>query len=382
MTAPVPAHRPAAAAARPLTAERVRIERGRRSGQTVIVSVDSTRLGPALGGCRVKTYPSWRDGLDDVLRLSAAMTEKAALAGLDHGGGKTVVALDGSTSADWTGARRADLLADVAEVVEGFGGDYIIGPDIGTSPEDMALLWSGTRHVLCRPESAGGSGDSSIPTALGVTSAIEAVCAHLWAGRDLSTLRFSLIGLGHVGAVVGDWLAARGAELTVSDIDPRHRALAERWRATWVTPREALLREVDVVVPCAVGGILTPDSVARLRCRAVVGAANNQLDHASTADLLHERGVLWAPDTIVSAGGIIASVARELHGATRVEAERRVRGIGDRLAGVLADANTRGTTPLRAARDLVDRRLRNSSGERPGGPAVGWPQAAAAPDRP
>ncbi len=341
-----------------ITAEQVRIERGPRSGQTIIVSADSTHLGPALGGCRIKSYPSWRDGLDDVLRLSAAMTEKAALAGLDHGGGKTVVALDGTSSADWTGSRRDDLLDDIADVIEGFDGAYITGPDIGTSPQDMARLHSRTRHVLCRPEAQGGSGDSSVPTALGVTASLEAVCAHRWPGTDLSALSFSVIGLGHVGAIVGDWLATRGAALTVADIDPSRQALAERWKARWGTPDEALRAEVDVVVPCAVGGILTPASAGELHCHAIAGAANNQLDHDSTAALLHDRGVLWAPDVIVSGGGIIASVTRELHGLTAAESHERVRGIGPRLTAVLADAELRGITPLRAARDLVDERLR------------------------
>ncbi|SEQ88677.1 leucine dehydrogenase [Lentzea xinjiangensis] len=354
-----------------ITAERVRIDRGPRSGQTIIVSADSTRLGPALGGCRIKSYPSWREGLDDVLRLSAAMTEKAALAGLDHGGGKTVVALDDTSSADWTGPRRADLLDDIADVVETFDGTYITGPDIGTSPQDMARLHSRTRHVLCRPEAEGGSGDSSVPTALGVTASLEAVCAHRWPGTDLSTLSFSVIGLGHVGAVVGDWLAARGAALTVADIDPGRRDLAERWGARWVTPDQALRAEVDVVVPCAVGGILTPASVGGLHCHAVAGAANNQLDHDSTAALLHDRGVLWAPDVIVSGGGIIASVSRELHGLTAAEAQERVRGIGPRLTSVLADAERRGITPLQAARDLVDARL---EGRVNGTPAAHAPQ--------
>ena len=150
---------------RRLTAEDVRIVRGSRSNQTIMISVDSTRLGPALGGCRVKTYPSWPDGLADVLRLSAAMTEKAALAGLDHGGGKTVVALDAEDAVRWTsGAGRVDLMADIADAVESLHGAYICGPDIGTGPDDMALLRQRTRHALCRPESAGGSGDSSAPT--------------------------------------------------------------------------------------------------------------------------------------------------------------------------------------------------------------------------
>ena len=136
----------------------LRIEHGTRTGQPIIISLDSTGPGPALGGCRVKPYPSWRDGLDDALRLSAAMTDKAALAGLPYGGGKTVVALCPGTAAHYAGARRSDLLADIGEAIDALGGRYITGPDVGTTPDDMALIARHTLHVLCRPQHAGGTG--------------------------------------------------------------------------------------------------------------------------------------------------------------------------------------------------------------------------------
>jgi glutamate dehydrogenase/leucine dehydrogenase len=318
--------------------EKLVVERGPRSGRTIIVSIDSTGRGPALGGCRIRTYGSWRDGMDDALRLSAAMTEKAALAGLPHGGGKTVVALEKGAEFD-----RDDLLTDIAGVIDGFGGGYITGPDVGTGPSDMERIHRLTPYALCRPEAAGGSGDSSGPTALGVTASIEAVCEHLWPGRDLSELSFSLLGLGHVGALVAAYLSGRGARLIAADIDPNRVAAT----ATMVTPAEAFRADVDVLVPCAVGGILTPSTVGDLRCRAIVGPANNQLDDDTTADVLAARGILWAPDTIVSAGGIVSAVARELHGASREEADDRVRAIGPRLGALL---RTDAPTPLRAAR--------------------------------
>ncbi|HEX6345260.1 Glu/Leu/Phe/Val dehydrogenase dimerization domain-containing protein [Umezawaea sp.] len=348
-------HTPTAVATRP--PEEVRIVRGARTGQVVVVAIDSTRLGPAIGGCRVRAYPTWQDGLADALRLSAAMTEKAALAGLAHGGGKTVVALDPATAAEFTGPRRADLLADVADLVETFDGGYHTGPDVGSSPEDMTTIGRGTTRALCRPVSAGGSGDSSGPTAAGVIASIEAVRHHVLGGRPLGSLSFSLLGLGHVGTLVGEHLAAAGARLTATDVDPSRRAPADRWGATWTEPGEALSADVDVVVPCAVGGILTPATVPTLRCRAVVGPANNQLDADPTADLLHDRGVCWAPDTVVSAGGIVSAVARELHGATPEEADLLVRDTGRRLGEVLVAAASRGTAPLhearRRARDLL-----------------------------
>jgi leucine dehydrogenase len=333
--------------------EAVRVERGSRSGQMIVVSIDSTRLGPALGGCRIRPYPTWRDGLTDALRLSAAMTEKAALAGLAHGGGKTVVALDAATAAEFTGPRRGELLADVADLVESFDGGYLTGPDVGSSPADMVEIGRGTSRALCRPESAGGSGDSSGPTATGVIASIDAVRHHVLGGRSLESLSFSLLGLGHVGTLVGEHLAAAGARLVVTDVDPSRRAVAERWGATWHEPGEALSADVDVVVPCAVGGLLTPETVAGLRCRAVVGAANNQLDTDSTAGLLHERGICWAPDTVVSAGGIVSAVAREVHGATAAEADVLVRDVGRRLGQILSAAASRDVPPLHEARRRV-----------------------------
>lgn len=330
--------------------EAVRLERGTRTGQMIIVAVDSTARGPALGGCRIKAYPHWRDGLTDAVRLSAAMTEKAALAGLEYGGGKTVVALEPGSAAEFTGPRRGDLLADVADLVESFGGRYFTGPDIGSSPDDMAVLRQRTAYALCLPESAGGSGDSSRPTALGVLASIEAVRKHLFPARTIKDLSFALHGLGHVGALVGTELAAAGARLTVGDLDPTRRELARQWGATWVEPRQVLTAEADILVPSAVGGILDPASVAALHCRAVVGAANNQLDADPTAELLHARGICWAPDTLVGAGGIVSAVAREIEHAAPAEADRRVRGIGERLGDVLTSAASRGTSPLAEAR--------------------------------
>ncbi|AGZ41505.1 Glu/Leu/Phe/Val dehydrogenase dimerization domain-containing protein [Actinoplanes friuliensis] len=327
--------------------ETVRVQRGTRTGQMIIVSVDSTVLGPALGGCRIRTYPAWRDGLDDALRLSSAMTEKAALAGLPYGGGKTVVALEGPEP------RRADLLADVGDLVESFGGRYLTGPDVGTSPDDMTVLRRTTEHVLCRPESEGGSGDSSGPTAAGVLASIEAVRAHRFPGRPLESLSFAVLGLGHVGTLVASHLAAAGARLTVTDIDASRRTVARGWGATWIDPDRALGAEADVLVPSAVGGILCPDTIGTLRCGAIVGAANNQLDADTTADLLHARGICWAPDTVVSAGGIVSAIARERDLVSPDEAARRVGDIGRRLGEILAAAARDDVAPLREARRQV-----------------------------
>ncbi|TNM59811.1 Glu/Leu/Phe/Val dehydrogenase [Streptomyces sp. NP160] len=337
--------------------QELRVVRGERTGQPVVVSVDSTRLGPALGGLRIATYDDWWTGAADAVRLSAAMTVKTALAGLDHGGGKAVVALAPHDADRWVADRRADLLADVADVVESLQGRYTTGPDMGTGPQDMAELWRRTRHVLCRPESDGGSGNSSGPTAAGVTAAISAAVQHVWPGRAIADLAFGVQGLGSVGALVADWLAQHGARLVVSDTRPEAQQAAQRWGARWAEPTEVLSADVDVLVPCATGGVLDPATVQRLRCRAVVGPANNQLVHSGVADLLQARGICWVPDPLVSAGGIVFATAVELRGDSAAAAAHRVASIGDRVTDLLDRARSAGTTPLQQVEEVVLHRL-------------------------
>jgi leucine dehydrogenase len=331
--------------------EEVRIRRGPRSGVPIVVAVHSTKLGQALGGCRLAAYPHWTDGLNDALRLSAAMTDKCAVAGLPNGGGKTVACLP---AADVV---RRDVLHDVGDVIESFGGSYATGPDVGTGPEDMVTIAERTPHVFCRPSEAGGSGDSSGHTADGVLAALKAVCEAVFGSSDLAGRSFAVIGLGRVGGRLLRDLAAADAELVATDVDPGKREAAESLGAVWAEPSKALRAEVDVVVPAALGGILTPDTVPLLRCVAIAGPANNQLDDSGTAELLHARGILWAPDYVVSAGGVIYATAVELHGESPQQATARVLGIGDTLGQILEDAATGGTTPASAARRLARARL-------------------------
>lgn len=309
--------------------EHVVLRRGPLSGLPIVVAVDSTARGPAIGGCRMVTYPDWRDGLADAVRLAAAMTEKCTWAGLPHGGGKTVVALPPGTALGAAG--RRDALLDVGTVIEGLGGIYATGPDVGTGPDDMAVIGERTRHVFCRPVEAGGSGDSSEHTALGVLSALQALCAYRFGSADLSRRSFAVLGLGRVGGHVLRMLMEAGATAVASDIDESRPA----YGATRTDPDSCLTAEVDVLVPAALGGVLTAESVPRLRCAAIAGPANNQLDTPATADLLRRRGIVWAPDVVVSAGGIIHATEVELRGATPAQADDRVRAIGTTLSGIL-----------------------------------------------
>lgn len=326
--------------------ERVLARRGPRSGLPVIIAVHSTALGPAVGGCRLARYPDWQAGLADALRLSSAMTAKCAVAGLPHGGGKTVVALPAGTVVD-PDLRRA-ILYDVGDAIESLGGEYATGPDVGTGPDDMAVIGERTRQVCCRPATAGGSGDSSGPTARGVLAALAALGPV--AGR-----RFAIMGLGRVGALVARGLAAAGADLLVTDVDRSRRELAAALGATWTD--DVLTADADVLVPAALGGFLTAGSVARLRCAEICGPANNQLDEPATADLLRERGIRWAPDFVVGAGGVIHATAVELRGETPAQATVRVRGIAGTLTAVLDAADRAGVTPLAAAHELARSRI-------------------------
>ena len=328
----------------------LRIERGARTGQPVIISLDSTQRGPAL-------YARWQDGLEDALRLSAAMTVKAALAGMPYGGGKTVVALSPDTAGHYAGARRGDLLADVGEIIASLNGRYITGPDVGTSPEDMAVIGRRTTHVLCRPAGQGGSGDSSAPTAAGVLACIAAVRDRVFGGRPARELTFAIQGLGHVGRLTADDLAKQGASLVVADTEPGSQRLAAGWHARLASPGQLLTSEADILVPAALGGILTPQVVPALRCRAIAGPANNQLSDDSVADLLHARGITWAPDPVVSAGGIVGAVAREIDHLPEPEVSKLLAAIGDRLGTILDESARSALPPLTVTRQQARERL-------------------------
>ncbi|GAA2904014.1 amino acid dehydrogenase [Streptosporangium fragile] len=336
--------------------EKILIRRGPRSDLPVILALHSTALGPAAGGLRLWHYPDWRDGLTDALRLSAAMTLKFAVAGLTSGGGKTVVALPQGTRLD--SARRRDVMYDVADMIDSMDGSYAVGPDVGTAPADMAVIGEVTPHVFCKPEDLGGSGDSSPHTAQGTLAALRALSRRLYGDANLEGRRMALIGLGHVGEHLARLLAAEGVELTVTDIDTSKMEIAEDLGAAWRSPDEIVTADVDVLIPAALGGVLTTQVVGDLRCRAVVGPANNQLATPEVAELLHQRSIVWIPDYVASAGGAINAITTELYEFGADQARARVNAIEGTVTALLETADDLGVTPDQAAHEMAQRRIR------------------------
>ena len=354
-------HRPAATSVPPVPFEHeeLAVRRGRRSGVYTIVAVHSTTLGPALGGLRVWRYATPVDASRDALRLAQGMTMKAAAAGLDLGGGKGVICVPDD---DFGPGRRRDALLDFGDLVESLEGRYVTAEDVGVSPDDLEVIAERTSHVTGRSKEHGGSGDPSPVTAIGVESAMRACARERFGAPELAGRRIVVIGLGHVGGHLARRLAAAGADLCVSDVDPRKRLIATALGADWIDPADAPLAECDVLAPCALGGAIDAANVDELRCEVLCGSANNQLTDESLAATLDERGILYAPDFIANAGGLI-NVFREIRGYTPEHARELACGIEETIGTVLATARERGTTPLEAARDLAGERLGAAGGE-------------------
>jgi glutamate dehydrogenase/leucine dehydrogenase len=336
--------------------ERIEIVHDPASGLRAVVAVHSTVLGPALGGLRVRAYPGGlADALRDALALSSAMTAKAAAAGLDLGGGKAVILDDGAMADPRV---RAARLRAFARVVEALAGTYITAEDVGTATADMDLLGEHTRHVVGRSVESGGHGDPSPATARTVHGALRAALAQVFGSDDPSGRRVGVIGLGKVGGALAAQLCAEGADVLVCDLDgARAKAFAARHGARVAASVDEVLRApLDVVAPCATGGMIDAAVAAALDCRVVCGAANNQLSGAGTEDVLHRRGILHVPDELANAGGLILCDA-ERRGAAPSSVAPRLDAAVARTADVLRAAAASGRSPRAVADGLVAARL-------------------------
>ncbi|HET6917637.1 MAG TPA: Glu/Leu/Phe/Val dehydrogenase dimerization domain-containing protein [Acidimicrobiales bacterium] len=327
------------------------------SGLRAIVAIHSTALGPALGGTRFYPYKSADDALIDVLRLAKGMTYKSALAGLDLGGGKAVIIGDPST------AKTEALLRVYARFVDSLGGRYLTAEDVGTTQADMDVIARETRCVTGVSPLLGGSGDPSEATARGVYWAMRATASHLEGGQDIAGLNVVVSGVGKVGSALSRLLLADGAKVTVADVNT---AAAERLAAEGagtVEPAEAHRTACDIFAPCALGAVLNRRSIPELRCRAVVGAANNQLETESDAVALTERGIIYVPDFVVNAGGVI-NIADELIGYHQERALDAVKRIGDTTSRILAAAEGGSKTTVEAAMEMAEARINSVSAAR------------------
>lgn len=337
------------------THERVEVITGPRSGLFIAVALHSSVLGSALGGARLWTYDSWGAALGDVLRLSAAMTLKNAAAGLDAGGGKAVLCLEPGTTLD--DERRRAAFLDLGDTVDSFHGLYRTAEDVGSTTADMLVVSERTAHVVGLPDAVGGSGEPAGPTSLGVYESIRACLEKVTGSADAAGRRITISGLGQVGSRLAVRLTAEGATLTVTDVNPAARHLAAELGATWVEPGTEHRIRADVFVPAGVGGLLTAEVIDALDAAAVCGPANNPLAEHAGADRLAARGILYAPDFVVNAGGVIYLDLEAKHLGTRAEIMDRVAGIGGTIRRVLGEAEARGITPLAAAEELAAERL-------------------------
>mgnify|MGYP002725728466 CR=1 FL=1 len=326
-------------------------------GLKAIVAVHNTTLGPALGGCRMWDYVSDEDALIDVLRLSQGMTYKAAIAGLNLGGGKAVIIGDAKK------LKSERLFRSFGRFIEGLGGRYITAEDVSTSVKDMEHVKKETDYVTGISRALGGSGDPSPVTALGVYVGIKASVRERLGKNDLSGLRVAIQGLGHVGKYLAEYLHKDGVQLVVSDLDQdRIDEVVKKYGATEAEKDLVHASDVDVFAPCAMGAILNDTTIPALRCSVVAGAANNQLAVSSIHGAeLKKRNILYAPDYAINAGGLI-NVSNELEGYNRERAFNQAESIYDILGSIFKRANDEDIPTNEASDVLAEERIHSIGG--------------------
>lgn len=334
--------------------EQLEFFRDPATGACGFIAVHSTALGPAMGGLRLRKYPSLDAAAEDVLRLAQAMSYKNAVAGLDLGGGKAVLLDDDGW---WSPTRRRARMHAVGRAVDRLGGRYITAEDVGTTPKDMELVRQTTRWVAGLPVEMGGRGDPSPVTARTVIAAI-AVAARVRLGANgLDGVRVGVQGVGHVGAELVRLLSESGSRVVVTDTDTRRAvAVANAHGAELSEAADFLDVEVDVLAPCGLGEVIGLGDVPRLRCVVIAGAANNPLTEPEVADALASAGILYVPDFVANCGGII-HVGAEALGLPAHRADTLVQAAEKRVTTLLERSQLEATTPLRLALADATRRL-------------------------
>jgi leucine dehydrogenase len=334
--------------------EQAVIHRDPESGAWIFICMHSMRLGPAAGGTRMKVYDTPADGLEDAMRLSAGMTSKLAVADLGLGGGKAVLAVRQIPQ----GEERRVLLHRYGDMVASLGGSFITSSDVNTGEEDMDVIAERTEHVFGRSEAAGGAGDPGPFTARGVFHGIKATLAYVFGSDDLSGRTVLVQGAGSVGGPLAEQLGREGATVIVADVDAtRAQSVAAAAGGSTVEADAALELECDVYAPCALGATLSAVTIPRLRCRIVAGSANNQLARPEAAQLLHDAGILYAPDYVINAGGAIGINYLELNKRSHADVDAALVRIGDTLKEIYERAERQGITTAAAADAVAASRL-------------------------
>jgi leucine dehydrogenase len=321
------------------------------SGLRAIVAIHSTTLGPSLGGTRFYPFDSEDEALRDVLRLARGMTYKAAAAGLDLGGGKAVIIGDPKR------IKTEELLRAYGRFLDTLGGRYITAEDIGTSRDDMDLIHRETRYVTGVSPELGGSGDPSPVTAYGVYLGMRAAAEEAWSEHDLAGRTVAVQGVGKVGYHLVKHLVEEGAKVVVSDVDVDAVARAVRdFGVDTAEPDKIHAVPCDVFAPCALGGIIRDDTLPELKCQVVAGAANNQLERPDHGEALAQLGIVYAPDYVINAGGLI-NVADELQGYKPERARARVEGVYRTLREIFEIGRDRHISTARAADAYAEERV-------------------------
>ena len=336
--------------------ETVIVRHDKQSGAWIFIAIHSTRLGPAAGGTRMTSYPDVQAALLDALRLSEGMTFKFAASGLPFGGAKAVVAVPPGLKRE----SRSALLQRYGTLIQQLGGLFRTGPDVGTTPEDMDVIaTTGAPYIVSRTVGAGGAGDPGPLTALGVFTGIRLLCGRLFGEESVAQRTVLVQGAGDVGGSLIGMLREAGAEVLFSEVN---EGLIRRFRdelgLRYVDPTTVYSTNCDIFAPCALGAVLNAESIPLLKCRAVAGSANNQLRAPEDAERLRAKGILYAPDYVINAGGVIGVLGLELQGWARDRAQNEVvENIRRNLGQIFESAAAEGSSTEAAARRIADGRL-------------------------
>lgn len=332
--------------------EAVHLFRDAKSGLSAIIAIHSTHMGPAAGGVRFWHYADSTQAITDALRLSRGMSFKNAMAGMPMGGGKAVIL------ANENGTKTPEMLRAFGRAIESLGGRYVTAEDVGMTDDDMVVIGGETNHVSGLPvESGEAGGDPGPYTALGIFLGVKAAAKRALATDSVKDVHVAIQGIGSVGGGLAKLLAADGARLTLADVNvDRAKAMAAEYGGEFVAADDILATEADIVSPCALGAILDEQSISALRCSVIAGGANNQLATPADGQRIHDRGILFAPDYVINAGGIINVGLEYLGQGDQQEVEARIAKIPERLEQVWLESEATGD-PAADVADRIARRL-------------------------